>query len=198
MVVANGKAGFLLFGCLPILTQKHGKPQSFLFRLPSQSERARPSFPPVTTTVDFFSRPEKAVIVVKQPTEHMWYDPRRFDILSTIPSINHPLFASFTSTRSTSVGCSPLELCKANVSVQAVAHILIRRKIPLIFRTTVQCHQCALVFPRHQGRLIWPSPSAIFREKSLQSDEFSVALQLTVYQYVTFLKIKGEVLEGER
>lgn len=97
---------------------KHGKPQSFLFRLPSHSERARPSFSPVTTTVDFFFRPEQAVTVVKQLTGHMWYDPRRFDILSTIPSINHPLFASFLFTRSISVGCSPLELCKANVSVQ--------------------------------------------------------------------------------
>lgn len=155
---------------------KHGKPQSFLFRLPSHSERAWPSFSPVTTPVDFFSRPEQAVTVVKQLTGHMWYDPRRFDILSTIPSINYPLFASFTFTRSISVGCSPLELCKANVSVQEIAHILFRRNIPLIFRTTVQCRQCAPVFPRHQGRLIWPSPSAIFREKSLQSDEFFVVL----------------------
>ena len=32
--------------------------------------------------------------------------------------MNYPLFASFLFTRSISVGCSPLELCKANVSVQ--------------------------------------------------------------------------------
>ncbi len=176
MMVANGKGRLFVIctGCAP--SPKHGKLQSFLFRLPSQSECALPSFSPVTTSVDFFSRPEQAVTVVKQLTGHMWYDPRRFDILSTIPSINYPLFASFLFTPSISVGCSPLELCKANVPVQAVAHILFRRKIPLIFRTTVQCRQCTLILPRHQGRLIWPSPSAIFQEKSIQSDEFSVAL----------------------
>lgn len=162
MMVAYGKGRLFVIWMLAHPHPKHGKPQSFLFRLPSQSERARPSFPPVTMHVDFFFRPEQAVTVVKQLTGHMWYDPRRFDILSTIPSINYPLFASFLFTRSISVGCSPLELCKANVPVQAVAHILFRRKIPLIFRTTVQCRQCALVLPRHQERLIWPSPSAIF------------------------------------